>query len=137
VFYIAETIVYWCQCWEDIIFSSMYNERTLDDLCYAYWERYTKVLAKSEDGYLLLEQWEMNVDRSIWMEGRRPVYCLYRSKRFVPYVDILGQKLYINTNLSRGKKRMYRHPTQLIWIYDISSSIFDGYSLSENIRYYH
>jgi hypothetical protein len=33
----------------------MYKERTLEDLSYAYWERCNKALAKSEDGYLIVE----------------------------------------------------------------------------------
>jgi hypothetical protein len=32
--------VYRCQCWSDFVFSSLYNEKTLDDLCYVYWEKY-------------------------------------------------------------------------------------------------
>jgi hypothetical protein len=71
----------------------MYNEKTLDDLCYAYWERYTKALEKSEDGYIILEQSELNTHRSNWLEGERRIHCLYRSKRFVSHVDVLGQVL--------------------------------------------
>ena len=86
--------VYKCQWWEDMFFSSMYNERTLDDLCYTYWERYIKALAKSEDGYLFMEQSELNTHRANWIEGRKRIHCLYRSKRFVPHVDALGQVLH-------------------------------------------
>jgi len=72
----------------------MYDEKTLDDLCYTYWERYIKALAKSEDGYLFMEQSELNTHRANWIEGRKRIHCLYRSKRFVPHVDALGQVLH-------------------------------------------
>ena len=56
--------VYRCQVWEDLIFSSMYNEKSLDDLCFIYWEKYAKALMKSKDGFLLLEQSTLNAHRS-------------------------------------------------------------------------
>ncbi|CAF2134624.1 unnamed protein product [Rotaria magnacalcarata] len=49
-----------CQCWEDLIFSSIYIEKHLDDHCYAYREKYLKALDKSKDDYLLWEQSELN-----------------------------------------------------------------------------
>ena len=85
--------VYRCQYWEDFIFSSIYDEKPLDDLCYAYWTKYTKALAKTKDGFLLIEQSSLNANRSKWQEGAGPVRCLHRSKRFVPHVDVLGQAL--------------------------------------------
>ena len=85
--------IYRCQYWEDLFFSAIYNERTLDDLCFTYWEKYLKKLSKSVDGYLLLEQSELNAHRSNWVEGARRIHCLYRSKRFVPHVSVFGQAL--------------------------------------------
>ncbi len=85
--------VYRCQFWEDLLFSSIYNERTLDDLCFAYWEKYIKALSRSEDGYLLVEQSELNAHRSNWLDGAKRIHCLYRSKRFVPHLDVFGQAL--------------------------------------------
>jgi hypothetical protein len=85
--------VYRCQYWDDFIFSSMYNEKPLDDLCFKYWEKYTKALSRSNDGFLLMEQSSLNAYRSSWQEGGRRIRCLHRSKRFVPHVDVLGQAL--------------------------------------------
>ena len=85
--------VYRCHYWEDFIFSLIYNERPLDDLCYSYWEKYTKALSRSEDGFLLLEQSSLNAHRSVWQEGRERVHGLRRSRRFVPHIDVLGKAL--------------------------------------------
>ena len=52
-----------------MIFAVAYNERALDDLCYAYWLKYLKALSRSRDGYLLLEQSTVNTYRSNWEEG--------------------------------------------------------------------
>jgi hypothetical protein len=65
-----------------------------DDLYYAYWTKYLQRLVKSLDGYLLLEQSCLNVNRSEWQEEKRSIQCLYRSKRFVTHVDVLGYILY-------------------------------------------
>ena len=85
--------IYRCQYWEDFMFSSIYNERPLDDLCFTYWEKYTKALARSSDGYLLLEQSSLSAHRLLWQEGEKRIHCLRRSKRFVPHIDVLGQAL--------------------------------------------
>ncbi|CAF3062969.1 unnamed protein product [Rotaria sp. Silwood2] len=84
---------YRCQVWEDLIFSSMYNEKHLDDHCYAYWEKYLKALEKSKDGYLLWEQSELNEYRSKWQEGDSSIRCLRRSKRFVSHRNVLEQAI--------------------------------------------
>ena len=85
--------VYRCQHWEDFVFSSMYNEKTLGDLCHAYWDKHTKALAITEDGFLLTEQMALNAHRSNRKEGDGRMMGLYRSKRFVPHMDVLGQAL--------------------------------------------
>ncbi|CAF4533670.1 unnamed protein product [Rotaria socialis] len=83
--------IYYCQCWQDLLFPSLYREKSLDDHCYVYWEKYLKALAKSRDGYLILEQSELNTHRTIWHQDAKLIRCLYRSKRFVSHVDIFGQ----------------------------------------------
>jgi hypothetical protein len=85
--------VYHRQCWEDFVFSLLYKDRSLDDLCYTYWEKYLKILPKLNDGFLLLEQSSLNTHRSLWQEGRKRIRWLRRSKRFVPHMDILGKVL--------------------------------------------
>lgn len=49
-----------------------------------------KALSKTNDGYLLLEQSTLNAHRSDWQEGSSRVRSMYRSKRYVPHVDVLG-----------------------------------------------
>jgi hypothetical protein len=85
--------VYHCQYCDDLVFSYIYNEKPLDDLCYAYWEKYTKALLKSKDGFPLLEQSALNVQRSDWVEEVGRICCLHRSKRFVQHVCVLEQAL--------------------------------------------
>ena len=82
-----------CTYWDDRIFTTLYQERTLDDRCYSYWERYLGKLAILNDGYLLSEQSEVNANRSTWTNGELRIQCLYRSKRFVAHMDALGQAL--------------------------------------------
>lgn len=85
--------IYHCLHWNDLFFAFAYDERSLDDLCYAYWTKFLKRLAKSSDGYLLLEQSCLNANRSEWQEGKRFIRALYRSKRFVLHVAVFGRVL--------------------------------------------
>ncbi len=63
------------------------------NMSYAYWIKYLKILAKSLDRYRLLEQSCLNVNHSEWLEGRRSIRSLYRSKRFVSHVNVFGRIL--------------------------------------------
>ena len=81
------------QCWQDFTFLALYHEKPLADRCYAYWEKYIRAWSKSRDGFLLMEQSALNSHRSNWQEGRKPIRCLYRSKRFVTHVDVVGKGL--------------------------------------------
>ena len=83
--------IYHCQYREDLLFSSIYNEKTLDDYCYRYWERYLNSISKTRDGYLLFEQFELNPHRSKWQCSENPIRCLHKSKRFAEHMDVLGQ----------------------------------------------
>jgi hypothetical protein len=85
--------VYRCQFWEDLFFSLWYNEKSLDDRCFAYWQKYLRSLTRSKDGELLLEQSQLNSHRSRWRDGLQRINCLYRSKRYVPHTDVFGQAL--------------------------------------------
>lgn len=51
-------------------------------------------LSKYWDEFLLLEQSQLNSNRAEWQNGAKWISCLYRSKRFVPHTDILGQALW-------------------------------------------
>ena len=92
-YYTSLKRIYHCRHWNDLFFAFAYDESPLDDLCYAYCTKYLKRLAKSLDGYLLLEQSCLNANRSEWRDGKRSIRCLYRSKRFVLHVDVLGRVL--------------------------------------------
>ena len=82
-----------CQYWQDNFFMAYHGERSLHDRCYSYWEKYLKKLSKLRDGYLLIEQLEVNRHRSRWRDGKLRIQCLYRSKRFVQYMDPLSKAL--------------------------------------------
>ena len=85
--------LYRCQQWGDFLFASLFGERSLDDRCFTYWEKYLKALEKTEDGFLLIEQHALNAHRSEWQTGRKSIMCMYRSKRFVEHPDVLGMAL--------------------------------------------
>ena len=82
--------VYRCLWWEDFFFSSAYSERSLDDICYSYWEKYCKSMVTSLDGRLLIEQSCLNTHRDQWIDCRMCIRCLNRSKRFVTHTDVFG-----------------------------------------------
>ena len=48
--------------------ASAFDERSFDDLCYAYLGKYHYALSKSVDGRLLLEQLWLNAHRHQWKE---------------------------------------------------------------------
>ena len=81
------------QQWNDFMFSNLYEEISLDDVCYRYWKKYLKKLEKNEDGFLLLEQNAPCQHRNKWLEDKHRIQCLYRSKRFVPHRDVLAKIL--------------------------------------------
>lgn len=81
------------QQWNDFMFSNLYEEISLDDVCYRYWKKYLKKLEKNEDGFLLLEQNALCQHRNKWLEDKHRIQCLYRSKRFVPHRDVLAKIL--------------------------------------------
>ena len=85
--------IYHYQYWEDLLFSSIYNEKTLDDHCYRYWEKYLNSISKTRAGYLLLEHVELNAYRSKWQCGESSIRSLHKSKRFVEHMNVLGQAI--------------------------------------------
>jgi hypothetical protein len=76
--------------WDDLFFASAYDERSLDDLCYRYWEKYFKKLSISLDGCLLLDQSCLNAHRSQWQEGNARIPWLWRSGRYVTHLDVVA-----------------------------------------------
>jgi hypothetical protein len=79
--------------WNDFLFSALFEEKTLDNLCYSYWERYRKVLNSSLDGSLLFEQLAWNTFREQWLDGNFVVKWVYRSRRLIPHLSIIRKCL--------------------------------------------
>jgi hypothetical protein len=71
--------------WNDVVFAAIYNELSLENLCWNYWCRYRIALTGSTDGFILFEQASHNLYRKLWLEKDIVVKHLRRSKRFVPY----------------------------------------------------
>ena len=82
------------QCWSDIMFSALYHEKSLDDRCFSYWAKYLRKTISQKDGFLLMEQLEVNNHRSKWLEESWRIRCLRRSKRFVLHTDVLSKTLH-------------------------------------------
>jgi hypothetical protein len=77
----------------DTFFSYVFDEKSLEDRCAKYWEKYLHVLADSKDGLLLLEKANLNDSRTNWLKGYFPIKCLRRSKRFIANESILGKAI--------------------------------------------
>ena len=99
-YYTALKRIYHCSHWNDTFFAYAYDQRPLDDLYSTHWTKYLKRLDKSLDGYLLLEHSHLNAYRSQWLEQKKPIRCLHRSKRFVRHTDVFGRAS--NWLLNRG-----------------------------------
>ena len=79
--------------WNDYMFSALYEERSLDNLCSKYWKKYKKALMNTVDGTLLFEQLALNAFRSQWLDKASVVTHIYRSKRIVPHVSTIEKSL--------------------------------------------
>ena len=89
-YYTSLKRIYRCPYWEDFLFSSAYGERSLDDLCFIYWQKFYRAMSRSLDGRLLIEQSALNAHRARWNEKELRIRCLHVSKRFVPHTDVFG-----------------------------------------------
>lgn len=114
--------VYHAQQWDDFVFSYLYKERSLDDLCFSYWKKYIKSWSRSEDGFLLLEQSSLNAHRSRWKDGYDRIRCLSRSKRFVPHGDVLGKALDWMTSHGTDDSRIVCDEDELACFMDFPES---------------
>jgi hypothetical protein len=79
--------------WNDFLFSALFEEKTLENLCYRYWERYRKVLNSSVDGSLLFEQLAWKTIWEQWLHGNFVVKWVYRSRRLIPHLSIIRKCL--------------------------------------------
>lgn len=77
-----------CNQWGDSFFAYIFDEISLDDRCFRYWNRYIESLANTIDGELLFEQANLNEFRSLWLQSQYPIKGLHKSKRFVEYTSV-------------------------------------------------
>ena len=75
--------------WNENFFAFALDEKSLEDRCSSYWEKYLIALADSIDGELLFEKTNMNVFRQIWIDRQVPIKCLRTSKRFISHCSII------------------------------------------------
>jgi hypothetical protein len=79
--------------WNDLLFTALYAERSLESLCTRYWIRYRKALNNTADGMLLYEQSIFNLHRNLWLAKKCVVKHIHRSKRLIPYVTTIEKAL--------------------------------------------
>ena len=78
-----------CLHWRDNFFAFVLNEKTLEDRCRLYWDKYFVAWSESIDGRLIFEQANFNVFREIWLRKEHSIKGLRRSKRFVHHSSLL------------------------------------------------
>lgn len=88
-YYTSLRRILYCLNWNENFFAFALDEKSLEDRCYVYWEKYLAALADSIDGELLGEKASLNVFRQCWIEKEFSIKCLRTSKRFVPYNSVL------------------------------------------------
>ena len=82
-----------CLEWNNNFFSFVLDELSLEDRCVAYWNRYFLFLSDSIDGKLLLEQANLSVYRSSWLNKDFSIKGLRKSRRYIPYQSIIERAL--------------------------------------------
>ena len=82
-----------CRYWADPLFAYLSNEKSLEDRCLNYWNKYLQTMAESTDGELILEQANLNVHRETWLHKEVSVSGVFRSKRFVEHSSTLERCL--------------------------------------------
>jgi len=53
--------------WTDSFFAFAMSEISFEDRCFRYWERYLNALSETTDGQLILEQANLNLHRTAWL----------------------------------------------------------------------
>ncbi len=88
-YFICLRRVFFSLHWNEKFFAFVLIERSLEDRCVAYWNRYLVALADSIDGELLFEKANMNEFRKSWIDSEYSIKCLTRSKRFIDNKSII------------------------------------------------
>ncbi|CAM4839407.1 unnamed protein product, partial [Rotaria magnacalcarata] len=81
--------IMFCLHWNENFFAFAMDEKSFEDRCAAYWERYLYALADSADGMLLFEKANLNVLRQSWINKDFSIKCLRKSKRFVSNESVI------------------------------------------------
>ena len=79
--------------WNDVLFSSLHDEKSLEHRCGTYWMKFKYHLGKSCDGSFLMENAGANAFRTQWLNKEITVANVYRSKRQTPFVPAVGKCL--------------------------------------------
>ena len=82
-----------CPQWNNNFFSFVTNERSLEDHCMRYWNKFLVELADNRDGELLFGQANLNIHREAWRRNEMSIKGLFRSKRFVQHSSVLEKIL--------------------------------------------
>ena len=88
--------------WNNNFFAFAFDEKSLENRCVVYWNRYLVALADSTDGELLLEKANLKEFRKSWLEREYSIKCLRRSRRFVDNKSILEKVLRWLASVSSG-----------------------------------
>jgi hypothetical protein len=65
------------------------DEKTLEDRCKVYWEKYFVALSDTTDGSLIFEVANTNFFREEWLQKRFPVKGVHRTKRFINHTSLI------------------------------------------------
>ena len=79
--------------WNENFFAYAMDEKSSEERCSLYWEKYLVALADSIDGGLILEKANLNEFRKAWLHGEFSLQGLRRSKIFIECTSILEKAL--------------------------------------------
>ena len=79
--------------WNENLFAYAIDEKSLEERCSLYWDKYLVALADSIDGELILEKANLNKFRKAWLHGELSLQGLRCSKRFIECTSILEKAL--------------------------------------------
>ena len=80
--------------WNEKVFAYAMDEKSLEERCSLYWDKYLVALADDIDGELILEKANLNEFRKAWLHWRYfPCMASARSKSFIEYISILEKAL--------------------------------------------
>ncbi len=116
-----------CLQWNEQLFAYALDEKSLDDRCLKYWDRFLVDLADTKDGELLFEKANLAEFRKSWLDGEFRVACLRRSKRFVEHLSILERVSLWMASIPQGPSFIEYDPEEIRLLQDFPESflLFD------------